>query len=168
MVCGVLVQGFDDCAVEGLCNTPNGNQQLILARHLLAAELNCFTTTGDETCSTIPAIGNLISSCTTICTQAGAGMGACSAQLDCLNNGGQWIGGMCALGTCSVTTASYCGGHYPGCPTGETCTPFPGNCHSSPLTSGDVPVSGGSASPAACQTATKSANTMFTPLVCPY
>jgi hypothetical protein len=162
-----MVQAFDDCAVEGLCNTPNGNQQLILARHLLAAELNCLTTTGDETCSTIPAIRDLISACTRICTGGGAGMSACSAQLDCLNNGGQWIGGMCALGTCSVTTTSYCGGSYPGCPAGETCQAFPGNCHSSPLTSGVVPVSGGSASPVLCQRATASTNTIFTAGVCP-
>jgi hypothetical protein len=167
-VCGVPVQAYDDCAAEGLCNTPRGDQQLILARHLLATALNCYLTNGNATCGA-GELGTLFNSCNAACASGNpAAMGTCSAQLDCYNNGGQWVGGKCAIGTCSVSGA-YCGANYPGCPVDQVCNNFAGNCHDRLLNGGIGLLSEppNPANPDFCQAATRSSNTIFTLGVCP-
>jgi hypothetical protein len=173
LICGVPVQAYDDCAVEGLCNAPKGNKKTITARHLLATALNCVLTSGDYTCGgNATPLGQLFGTCNTACAANNAEvMASCNSQLDCYNNGGQWIGGMCVLGTCSATGAP-CGERNP-CRTDlyptNTCVARPGNCHDEPLDGGVVtlPEPPNPAEPQLCQAATKSTNTIFTSGVCP-
>jgi hypothetical protein len=91
-ICGVPVQAYDDCAAEGLCNSPKGNKQLITARHLLTTALNCVLTSGDYTCGgQATELGNLFSTCNAACAaNTTAVMAVCAPQLDCYNNGGHW------------------------------------------------------------------------------
>jgi hypothetical protein len=174
-VCGVTVKAYDDCAAEGLCNAPRGDKKLILARQLLTTALNCVLTSGDYTCGgTTTDLGKLFKTCNTACianNNAGA-IALCISQLDCSNNGGEIVGGKCALGTCSATK-TYCGGGYGTCPISvypsNTCEPFPGNCHDQPLDAGAVYLSEppNPADPQLCHEATQSTNTLFTAGVCP-
>lgn len=66
-----------------------------------------------------------------------AEISACTARIDCLNNGGvpddsDLVLGTCILGSCSFTTGTDCGG-IEDCPSGETCNPDPDSCHQQPL-----------------------------------
>ena len=124
-------------------------------------------------CGTGTALSDLFDTCDAACAANNNAelMNACSAQLDCYNNGGQWINGKCALGTCSATGA-FCGDRFP-CPVDvdptNTCEAFPNNCHDQPLDGGAVPLPEPphNAEPQVCQAATKSTNTIFTAGVCP-
>ena len=165
LICGVPVQAYNDCAVEGLCNTPQGNKQLILARQLMSTALNCFLSGSGANCSGNQSVGLLFSECNAACAASVGDLTGCASQLDCYNNGGKWVGGMCALGSCSVSGA-YCQGNYGACPIDQVCNVFAGNCHDKPLI---APLSEppNPADPGLCNAANMSMNTMFTQGVCP-
>ena len=140
-VCGMHIgaddppQGFS-CAVEGLCVRPRGDQQLIAARQLVAAALNCELSTGNGACEGTP-IEDVFAQCDAACAaNDGATLSACTPQIDCFNNGGQWIEGIgCALGTCSLDAAA-CGADAGECDDTDpsnVCNVYVGNCHDAPL-----------------------------------
>ena len=166
-ICGTNVYDLP-CAAEGLCSSPRGSKQVITARHLLAAALNCYLTDGSIDCGT-SSIAGLFASCDAACAANDRNaMAACAPQIECANSGGEWVGGMCASGKCAVD-GSFCGGGFGACDafSGNVCEPFPGNCQENPLDlSGllnDPPSSG---DPSACRAARKSKNTLFDSPLC--
>ena len=161
-ICGANV--FDiSCAAEGLCSSPRGSKQVSTARHLLAAALNCYLTDGSTNCGTRPIAG-LFASCNAACAANDRNaMAACAPQIECANKGGEWIGGMCAHGQCAVD-GSFCGGGFGACDpmNGNTCEPFPGNCHENPLDlSGLLSEPPSRGDPPVCKAARKSKNNLF-------
>jgi hypothetical protein len=134
-VCGEVIRDTSlnsaDSAVEALCVAPGqaeGNRRLTLARHLVAATLNC-SLTGPCDCSS-SSIATIYAACNDAC--AGGSTSAsvegetvdCVEAIDCFNNGGTFDAesGFCQTGSCEET----------GAPCNEktdcVCVPTPGNC----------------------------------------
>jgi hypothetical protein len=88
-------------STEALCVPVQGDQILQLARQLTAAALNCVISGGGADCSGTPLYKEVFSNCNTLCASGSAGkdaLTACISQLDCLNNGGSFDGGVCSPG----------------------------------------------------------------------
>ena len=171
-VCGVHVDDFE-CAVEGLCNKPRGDTQLILARQLLAMAINCNLSTGFSECE-FSEVEDLFTSCDAACIahNDASAVQACISQIDCYNNGGQWTGLGCATGLCSEDGLP-CGGDVGACAHVDDgyggniniCVDDPASCHNAPLVNDRLGASfepPGPASPRECRAATKSDDTLFT------
>ena len=129
-------------ALEGLCVKVGTITQRQLYRQLVATALNCGITGGNCDDIVMNYIDVTFSDCSDLCATGSQAPGGpsvrqCINQLDCFNNGGQLIGGKCALGTCEQNESLFCGGGYASCPriSGRTqaCEPFQGNCQSAPL-----------------------------------
>ena len=135
-------------AVEAICVSPRGAQELQLARQLTAMALNCCMSGFGSDCGGDTNLSNLFSECNGICqgipdntltTQE------CIFRIDCFNNGGVVLeneGLFCQTGTC--VPAGSCGivddlvtvngdsvpcNDQTSCETGFECCPLPGNCH---------------------------------------
>ncbi len=92
----------------------------------------------------------------------------CIELLDCFNNGGELIGGQCALGTCESEPLVHCGFDFPACPDfgglPQPCVPFEDNCHDQELCNEDIGFCPGDDSPSssdgACREATSNSCTI--------
>lgn len=160
LVCGVTINtwltDYRSSTEEAVCVEPRGDQRLQLARQLVSTALNCLVTGSPATCDGM-SIGSVFTQCNTVCTGGPGSLTTqqCIDQLDCWNNGGQWTGTMCQMGTCSndqtpCDTDDACG-------TGNTCVALANNCHDRALPGGDMPAN----SSADCTTAKKNACNIF-------
>lgn len=124
-VCGQLIDdagdlGDLDSALEALCVRSEGGDQRQLFRQLVATSLNCAISEGG-TCDEI--LGRFIdvsfSDCDALCRGEevvdGPTLEECVGQLECFNEGGQVIDGLCAQGTCLEDSTRLCGGDYGAC-----------------------------------------------------
>jgi hypothetical protein len=114
MVCGEKIDSPDTNPVDGttdvndaassteaLCVPVKGAQILQLARQLTAAALNCVISGGGADCAGTGIYTAVFSNCNTACASGTATkdqVTACISQLDCLNNGGDFNGGLCEPG----------------------------------------------------------------------
>ena len=146
--------------VEAMCVSVRGDQRLQLARQLTAAALNCIMSGGvGNICDTFAA-------CDPVClaNDDQAAITGCISEIDCLNNGGKWLGDFCQMGTCAgsdvpCNDAGDCG-------EGIACEPLEGNCHDQQLCSETNPAlcfepPGPAGSSRACNTATSNGITIF-------
>jgi cysteine-rich repeat protein len=88
-------------STEALCVPVKGAQILQLARQLTAGALNCIMSNGDESCASTPLYATVFASCNAACSNPAstkAQLTACISELDCLNNGGTFNGGICSPG----------------------------------------------------------------------
>src|SRR6266481_3126277 len=113
-VCGEIITdtALNDAnsAVEAICVSPRGDQDLQLARQLTAAALNCVISNGNPDCTGL-SIQDVFQTCNTACAGGNpSAPGTCIGLLDCFNNGG-------------VIDPS----------TGNCVTGLSGNCESQPL-----------------------------------
>src|SRR5205085_8666806 len=119
-VCGQTIttsSGGDlSAALQALCVRVQGVQERQLYRQLVAASLNCAVSGFLGDCDTlIPGYDE----CNAICQGLPDGTsteGSCIALLDCFNNGGTVINGMCGTGTCASQPTIHCGGDFGACP----------------------------------------------------
>jgi hypothetical protein len=97
-VCGVTIDntnvGVPGSAEETLCVSIRGNQDLQLARQLLAAKLNCAISGGMNGTCQDAAIQSLVAGCDMVCTDNAnaqnpdiTAIGNCINMIDNLNNG---------------------------------------------------------------------------------
>lgn len=132
------VQGLGlSSALEGLCISIRGDQELQLYRQLTAAALNCAISGGDCDETLVGLIDVAFSACSDLCETGieevdGPSVNECIEKLDCYNNGWLWVDGTCAAGYCELAPELSCGGFTGACPEGD-CVPFEGSCHSQPL-----------------------------------
>lgn len=139
-VCGkpisqVLPINAATSSLEAICVSPQGDKTLQLARQLTAAALNCAMF-GAAGCGG-SSIESLFSACNATCVGdplATLTVQQCIDQVDCWNNGGQWNGMSCTMGTCS-TNGEPCAADDE-CGDG-TCLPFPDSCHERDIPGGD-------------------------------
>jgi cysteine-rich repeat protein len=88
-------------STEALCVRVQGASILQLARQLTAGALNCIMSNGDEACASTPSYATVFATCNATCTDPAATKAqitACIGELDCLNNGGTFDGGLCTPG----------------------------------------------------------------------
>lgn len=93
-VCGEVVTsglassvGSANSALEAICVSPRGKQQLQLARQLTAMALNCAVSGFGGDCAGDAALATLFGDCNAAC-RGNVGVGDCIAAADCFNNGG--------------------------------------------------------------------------------
>src|SRR5438132_3511109 len=113
-ICGELITdtALNDAnsAVEAICASPRGNQNLQLVRQLTAAALNCIMSNGNPDCTGL-SIQDVFQTCNTACAAGDSSApDSCIGLIDCFNNGG-------------VIDPS----------TGNCVTGLSGNCESQPL-----------------------------------
>ena len=129
-VCGVDITDTDlnspNSAIEAICQSPKGDQQIQLMRQLTGAFLNCNL--GECSQSTL----DMIEACDQACIDNEGDLAACIGEVDCFNNGGTWdeVMGCTYPGTCTAD------GEF--CLADEDCAPVLGednycvtdeNCH---------------------------------------
>jgi cysteine-rich repeat protein len=88
-------------STEALCVPVKGAQILQLARQLTAGALNCIMSNGDASCASTPLYATVFATCNAACTNPASTkdqLTACIGELDCLNNGGTFDGGLCTPG----------------------------------------------------------------------
>ncbi len=153
-VCGEIIDntmiGCGDSALEAICVSVKGTQQLQLVRQLTAAALNCIMSNGNADCSGV-SIDQIFADCNSVCkgdTVAGWDIGKCIGAIDCFNNGGIYKDGFCQTGTCSNDPSkpcneddlSNCGVSNPFIAwlQNVSCVPLEGNCHERELCNEDV------------------------------
>ena len=188
VICGEVINNTTlkslTSALEALCVSPQGQQELQLARQLTAMSLNCVMSGGGSDCSLTVNFADF-TTCNELCEEfvvnadpfinpTPADVSACTARIDCLNNGGvpddlDQVPGTCILGTCSLA-GTPCGGNQD-CPIGETCDTDPDSCHLRPLEFvGPPPLDfeppGPAGSSKACNDAIRNTCTVFS-LSCP-
>ena len=93
----------DDAAssTEAICVPVKGDQILQLARQLTAAALNCLISGGGPACAQMPLYATTFADCNSKCagsTSTKDQLTVCIAELDCLNNGGNFVSGLCTHG----------------------------------------------------------------------
>ena len=91
----------DDAAssTEALCVRVQGRQSLELARQLTAAALNCLISGGGADCAGIPLFVTVFGNCNARCADGASTkdeLTACVGELNCLNNGGSFLNGLCS------------------------------------------------------------------------
>jgi len=119
-----------DSALEGLCVRPDRIPIRSLYRELVATGLNCAMSGSrgdddfcDEVVATYVDAGFSYSECNDLCAgelelndeEYALLTSGCIDQLNCYNNGGTIVDGLCAYGKCDVTREP-CGGDYGTCP----------------------------------------------------
>ena len=125
-------------ALEAMCVSPQGSQQLQLVRQLTATSLNCILSSGNANCDGV-SINEVFDACNLACPSSttitlGINTFSCIAALDCWNNGGIFHQdtGLCQTGTCSLDGVTACNGSS-GCPLyygqEQTCVPLVDSCH---------------------------------------
>ncbi len=133
-VCGNLITNTDlessASAIEAICIN-KGDPKAKYIRHATAAALNCELGDCGE-------VADLLVACNAACVADDVGtMNACGAELDCFNNGGMIIGGICHedYGTCHPSGSDGIGGSGQSCSSeigcqvgGEECFADE-NCH---------------------------------------
>lgn len=151
--------------LEALCMRTQGVKERQLFRQLTAAALNCAISGSD--CDTMLAryIDVSFTECNALCagdapTPGAPTIGECTKQLDCFNNGGRILDGVCTTGTCASQPTLDCGEAAGTCPDfgglPQECTDFADSCHSAPLCNealGVCPKGGAASSPLACKEA---------------
>ncbi|MDH3255438.1 MAG: hypothetical protein OEM62_10630, partial [Acidobacteriota bacterium] len=152
---------------EAICTT--GGTVNHLGRNLVSTALNCIVTNGATDCSGVSIAGSF-ADCNAACAVindpnstdedvalALIAADICSAELDCWNNGGQTMSGMCVTGTCSQDGA-YCAS------SGDcvdidnpdaTCDNFANSCHDREFPDDFITMS---ADPTECKAAKRSRN----------
>jgi hypothetical protein len=86
-------------STEAICVPVKGAQLLQLARQLTAAALNCIISGGGADCQGTTLYATVFKNCNDNClTMTKEQMTACIAELDCLNNGNNFDGGICTPG----------------------------------------------------------------------
>ena len=166
-ICGEIIDDTTvnsaDSALEAMCVPVKGQIRLQLARQLTAAALNCIASEGSADCTGV-SIKPAFDTCNAACT-ANADASAitgCVSQIDCFNNGGQWDGAKCIIGTCGgdlSENAVACAGNSDCTSLGNTCVAPTDTCHDQPLDSiyvGNLEPTGAAGSAKACQSASSS------------
>ena len=101
-VCGQTIDntnvGNVNSAVEAMCVRIQGELQRQLARQLTAMALNCVVSGGGADC-TGTSVEDLFADANAACEAGGGGpqLGSWIDQVDCFNNGGQYVDGMCVI-----------------------------------------------------------------------
>ena len=101
-VCGQTIDntnvGNANSAVEAMCVAVRGQLERQLARQLTAMALNCVVSGGNADCSGTTVEG-LFTDANAACIAGGGGpeLGSWIDQVDCFNNGGQYIDGQCVI-----------------------------------------------------------------------
>jgi hypothetical protein len=88
-------------STEALCVSVRGAQTLQLARQLTAAALNCLISGGGSACAGSPSYSTVFTNCNAVCSSSSSTTiqkTVCISELDCLNNGGDFDGGLCSAG----------------------------------------------------------------------
>ena len=100
-VCGETVTALEShCVAEGICVNGNDKRDK-LARDLLSMALNCEVG-GFSGCDG-SSVEALFDSCNLTCVDGDRkALIECSQEVDCYNNGGSFLDGVCYLGTCSA------------------------------------------------------------------
>jgi hypothetical protein len=186
-VCGQRISNTDtnndDSAIEALCVSVQGTQQVQLARQLTATALNCIVSNGTTDCSNINigevSLHDVFAACNNACIGGtttkvliGTATVDCIQILDCFSNGGIYnlSNGFCTIGTCTGSGIEC--SPTTNCGTGSQCMRTPGNCEDAPLTGGCNGITtfptGNASSSTACNTATGTGCTIVGgPPICP-
>ncbi len=147
-VCGIPLNNTTvnsaSSAVEALCVSIEGDQNLQLVRQLTALALSCIVSGDGGDCTGLgPSVSDLFADCNLACVgdeSAVRDVQGCIDEVDCFNNGGAFVDGFCYLGVCSDNGA-FCNSDnltacdVPSCDpldlecVAATCDPIPGNCH---------------------------------------
>jgi hypothetical protein len=146
-ICGMMLTNTDVgdlySALEALCVSPRGDSTLQLMRQLTAMSLNCIISGGSADCSDMMEdTAGLFADCNARCdgSMSTRTVGQCINEVDCFNNGGEYVDGACYTGYCPDTVAAYCSDDnlsncsdpYAGC------IPFPDSCHNRDLVNEDM------------------------------
>ena len=91
-ICGEIIDNTllnsADSAVEAICVSPRGTQELQLVRQLTATALNCIITNGSPDCTNV-SIQDVFQACDAACAAGDpSAADTCIGLLDCFNNGG--------------------------------------------------------------------------------
>jgi hypothetical protein len=177
-ICGEVIKttAVDDAdsAVEALCLREHAGYRPGLARHLLAAALNCTLSNGHPDCAGLVYggvdIGALVAGCNATCLGGDpAAVLDCIDRLACFNEGGVPWPGFCQTGTCSDNQAPCDDENLSACgdPPTAACVPLPDNCDDEPLVNAvlglDFDPPGRAGSERACLMARRSACTILPP-----
>ena len=145
-VCGMMLTNTDVgdpySALETLCVSPQGDSTLQLMRQLTAMSLNCIISGGGADCSgMMEDTAGLFADCNARCdgSMSTRTVGQCINEVDCFNNGGEYVDGACYTGYCSDNTAYCSDGNLGNCadPYTAYCIPFPDSCHDRDLINPD-------------------------------
>jgi hypothetical protein len=159
-VCGQSICGTDDVdlqntlgsALEALCTPMKDTAVGQTYRQMVTAALNCIVSGYGANCAALldPVLEGTVHgfdvswlSCNAQCELGSGGdaglLGQCRQQLDCWNNGNQWVDvdpgvGVtmaCATGRCEDAPYDYCRGTA--CGIDNPCVPFEFSCHTESL-----------------------------------
>jgi hypothetical protein len=140
-VCGEILlssatktPGNADSALEAICVSPRGDQQLQLVRQMTSMQLNCVVSGVSSDCSGNAGLSGLLDDCTKACLgdpTATRSIGDCIGEIDCFNNGGAVDP---TTGLCGASPSGNCEQRNlpspfdtPGADTPQTCNQARGN-----------------------------------------